>query len=167
DLLTWLVGVILTRRADRALVQLGDLSPEDAAVSDPIFCAPFVISYNAQERLIANHEAGICDRYAPFFIGVDQQENAYGVAGIRLANGMWVYTIAEMANQGFFLLAEDLLDEIIHIKLAHTLEMVIAGRHSPVSPNTFGECVGGFLRKYRSRHSFLINPRTGEIGNIG
>jgi hypothetical protein len=167
DLLGWLVRVVLTRRADQELVRAGELSPEDAAASDPIFCAPFVISFKARERLSAMHDAGVCDHYPPFVIGVDEHDNAHAIAGLRLANDEWAFAVAEMPYQGFFGLAEDLLEEIIYIKLADAVEAITSRRTVANSPQKFLARVGEFLQRYRARHSFLINPRTGEIGLIG
>jgi hypothetical protein len=167
DLLGWLVGVVLTRRRDRELVQAGELSPEDAAAADPIFCAPFVISYEARQRLSALSETGMCDRYPPFFIGVDEQDNAYAIAGLHFASGQWLYITAEMPYQRFFLLAENLLEEIIYIKLADAAEAVIAGKRQLAPPAEFAHRVGTYLEKYQTRHAFLINPRAREIGRLG
>jgi hypothetical protein len=91
DLLTWLVEVVLTRSDDGALGRAGQLSPEDVASADPIFCAPFVISNEARKRLSALSDSGVCDHYPPFFIGVDDEENAFATAGpastFRAASG--------------------------------------------------------------------------------
>jgi hypothetical protein len=129
DLLSWLVGVVLTRRANYEMVRAGELAPEDAASSDPIFCAPFVISCAARKQIDDWNDQDLIDRYPPFIIGVDDHENAYALGAVRLKCGSYAVATAEMPYQGFFQLAEDLLEEILYIKLAAVTATVLEGRH--------------------------------------
>lgn len=167
DLLSWLVGVVLTRRADHKMVRAGELAPEDAAASDPIFCAPFVISYRARKQIDDWNDEGLTDRYPPFLIGVDERDNAYALGAIRLSSGDYAVATAGMSYQGFFGLAEDLLEEIIYINLAATAAAVLHGRHVSTAFDTLQELARKFVRERNIRHAFVIHPETGEIGRLG
>ena len=166
DLLSWLVSVVIARRESRRMFDDGQLTYEELAV-DPTFCAPFVISYPARETLIQLAERGICSRYPPFIIGSDSDGNAHGLGAVWLASNSLAVTSADMPYQGFLWLAEDLLEELLYIKLVQTTEAVISGKGQAWDFPAFHDAVKDFLSCYSCRHSFLIDPRNGQISRLG
>jgi hypothetical protein len=72
-----------------------------------------------------------------------------------------------MPYQGYFLLAEDLLEEILYIKLAGAAEAVVAGTRKLTTPDEFLRQVRHYMKTYACRHAFLIDPSSGEICRMG
>jgi len=122
DLLSWLVGVVLSRRQSSQMFEVGQLTADEAAV-DPTVCALYVISYPARKRLIHLSEQGlVASRYPPFVAGSDSNGNAYGIGGVWLPSNELAVAAANLPYQGFPKLAEDLLEELLYIKLVHAAE---------------------------------------------
>lgn len=166
DLLSWLVGVVLGRQHSSQMFRTGGLTSDEAAV-DPTICAPYVISYPARKRLIQLAETGLANRYPPFVIGKDPNDNAYGLGAVWLPSKQLAVAKANLPYQGFFRLAEDLLEELLYIKLVQTTDAVLAGKHETWTFPDFREAVLGFLSHYNCHRSFLIDTKTGQINFRG
>lgn len=162
DLLSWLTGVVLSRRETREMLAAGGPALEVAGV-DPVCCAPFVISLSARRRLGTLSAEGVVDRFPTWVTGADENGNAFGVGGVWLRSDDLAVAEAQLPFQGFPMLAEDLLEELLLIKLVRAADAVLSGQKQASTFSDFQDEIVAFCSKYQCHNSLGVDPKKGQV----
>lgn len=162
DLLSWLTGVVLSRRLTSEMFEAGELTLDQATV-DPVCCAPFVVSLPARKRLTDLSARGLVGRYPTWVIGADSNGNAFGIGGVWLPSDDLAVTEAHLPFQGFPRLAEDLLEELLFIKMVQMADAVLSGKKHAWNIGDFQDAIASFCSKYECHNSLGVDPQKGEI----
>jgi hypothetical protein len=122
-----------------------------------------VISYPARKRLNDLSDRELAGRFPSFVIGSDTEGNAYGIGGAWLTAGGVACTEARLVYQGYFHLAEHLLEELLYCKIVQTADAVLAGKTPASTVSEFCNAVSDFVAKYECRDASCVDPRTGQV----
>lgn len=171
DLLSWLVRVYFCKRNHARAQSEGQIPLDEPFFPFAIISLgdeetptmPFSLSAEALSAIRRHHAAGRCmHSFVGFLIGEDREGNWRGIGALRLDANSAVVSTVRMREQNFPVAINDLVGEILILKIHKTFEDVLKRKESAMPLNEAQEQVRDFARSYRIWEAAWIDPQTGE-----